>query len=167
VTVIENPVIPFFVLFCRVGGCLMVAPGFSSDRVPTRVRLYIALAVTLALAPPFLDKMKGALTHGEPTRLVMTLMAELAVGVTLGLLARMYFFALETLATSVAMTFGLGNIFGTPITESEPAPPFRPSSSFARLRWFSSRICISKSFARFISPTRQRPFSRRPKRMRS
>jgi flagellar biosynthetic protein FliR len=53
----------------------------------------------------------------------MTLVAELAVGVTLGLLARLYFFALETLATSVAMTFGLGNIFGTPISESEPAPP--------------------------------------------
>ena len=40
-----------FLLFCRIGGCLMLMPGFSSARVPPQVRLFIALAVTLALAP--------------------------------------------------------------------------------------------------------------------
>ena len=40
-----------FLLFCRIGGCLMLMPGISSARVPAQVRLFIALAVTLALAP--------------------------------------------------------------------------------------------------------------------
>ena len=40
-----------FLLFCRIGGCLMLMPGFSSARVPVQVRLFIAVAVTLALAP--------------------------------------------------------------------------------------------------------------------
>ena len=36
-----------FVLFCRIGGCLMLAPGFSNTQIPTQVRLFVALAVTL------------------------------------------------------------------------------------------------------------------------
>jgi hypothetical protein len=26
-----------FVLFCRIGGCLMLAPGFSNTQIPTQV----------------------------------------------------------------------------------------------------------------------------------
>ena len=40
-----------FILFCRIGGCLMLAPGFSTAQIPTQVRLFIALAATLALTP--------------------------------------------------------------------------------------------------------------------
>lgn len=40
-----------FVLFCRIGGCLMLMPGFSSNRVPVNVRLFIAFSATLALTP--------------------------------------------------------------------------------------------------------------------
>lgn len=118
------PVFPVFILFCRVGGCLMTAPGFSSERVPIQFRLYLALAVTLALAPALLERLHGAFAAATPHLLVITLMAELAIGVTLGLLARFYFFALEMLATSVAMTIGLGNIFGAGITEAESTPTF-------------------------------------------
>jgi flagellar biosynthetic protein FliR len=40
-----------FVLFCRIGGCLMLGPGFSNTQIPTQVRLFVALAVTLTLTP--------------------------------------------------------------------------------------------------------------------
>lgn len=121
-TLFNSVVTPGFVLFCRIGGCLMVAPGFSSERVPVRVRLYIALAVTLDLAPMLLDAMPQGLSAADPIRLGATIIGELTIGVFLGLLARLYFLALETLATAVALTIGLGNIFGSALLEDESAP---------------------------------------------
>lgn len=100
----------------------MTAPGLSSERIPLQVRLYLALAVTLALAPALFERLSPSLAHPELLSMAATLLYELIIGVALGLLARMYFLALETLSTSVAMTFGLGNIFGPAITEPEPAP---------------------------------------------
>jgi flagellar biosynthesis protein FliR len=118
------PVIPAFVLFCRVGGCLMTAPGFSSERVPIQFRLYLALAVTLVLAPALLERFGASFAAAPSNRLMATIFSELLIGASLGLLARFYFFALEMLATSVAMTVGLGNIFGPALTEDESAPTF-------------------------------------------
>ena len=46
-----NAVLTAFILFCRVGGCLMLMPGFSSPRVPMMVRLFLCFAITLALVP--------------------------------------------------------------------------------------------------------------------
>jgi flagellar biosynthetic protein FliR len=58
-------VLATFLLFCRIGACLMVMPGFSSPRVPMRVRLFVAIAVTLALAPPA-TKVQAAIPGVRP-----------------------------------------------------------------------------------------------------
>ena len=39
-------VLTAFVVFCRIGGCLLVIPGFSSPRIPVRARLFVAIAVS-------------------------------------------------------------------------------------------------------------------------
>jgi len=133
-----SPVYPLFLLFCRVGGCLMTAPGFSNERVPVQFRLYLAVAVTAVLAPSLLERFHEAFGGVEMHRVAAAIFAELLIGVTLGLLSRFYFFALETLATSVAMTFGLGNIFGAAVTESEPTPSL---SSFIMLASLTLIFC--------------------------
>ena len=56
-----DTVLLVFLLFCRIGGCLMLMPGFSSARVPVQVRLFIAVAVTLALTPLLLPALRAAL----------------------------------------------------------------------------------------------------------
>jgi flagellar biosynthesis protein FliR len=110
----------FVVLFCRIGACLMLAPGFSSPRTPARARLFVALAVTLSLAP--------ALTGGKPlifstvATLGGAIFAETFIGGLIGLLGRFYFLALETLMMAVAMQIGLSNALGAPIDEAEPLP---------------------------------------------
>jgi flagellar biosynthesis protein FliR len=38
-----------FLAFCRVAGCIMVLPGFSTARVPTTFRLLLAVTVSLAI----------------------------------------------------------------------------------------------------------------------
>lgn len=121
-TPIESALLPGFVLFCRVGGCVMTAPGFSSDRIPIRSRLYLAIGVSMALAAPLLAELRKAVDPAHPASIIAILLAELFLGLALGLLSRLYFLALEMLATSVAMSFGLGNIFGGAIAESEAAP---------------------------------------------
>ncbi|WP_442754611.1 flagellar biosynthetic protein FliR [Methylocystis sp. JAN1] len=100
----------------------MTAPGFSSDRIPIRARLYLALAVSLALTPPMMEQIRGVIDPTRPADFVAILFSETAMGVVLGLLSRFYFLALETLMTSVAMIFGLGNIFGIALAESEASP---------------------------------------------
>lgn len=118
-----SPLYPVFLVFCRIGGCLMVAPGFSSERIPVQARLYLALAVTLAIAPALLEKLQSGRAYLDaPGMLLMAIVTELTVGVTLGFMARLYFLALEMLSTATAMAFGLGNIFGAALTEPEPAP---------------------------------------------
>ncbi len=122
-TAVENPIYAVFIVFCRIGGCLMVAPGFSSERVPVQARLYLAIAITLALAPVLLESLPaGRLRFLTPVTLLTPILAELTIGVTLGFMGRCFFLALETLLTAVSMAFGLGNIFGAPVAEPEPVP---------------------------------------------
>lgn len=110
-----------FFLFCRIGACLMVAPGFASDRVPVRVRLLVALTVSVALFPAAGASIRDAIDGQNPGTLVWFAGCELLIGVVLGLLARFFFLALETLITTVNMTIGLGNIFSV-AAETDPMP---------------------------------------------
>ncbi len=111
-----------FVLFCRIGACIMAMPGFSSQRIPARVRLYIAIGATLALAPPLMDTVKPIVADASISAIVFVLFTELTVGLLIGLMARLFFFALETLGNAASMAIGLGNILGAPVDEAEPLP---------------------------------------------
>ncbi len=48
-----------FLIFCRIGTCMMVAPGYSRVNIPTQIRLFLAISVTLMLHAP-------AGVHGSP-----------------------------------------------------------------------------------------------------
>jgi flagellar biosynthetic protein FliR len=112
-----------FLIFCRVGGCLLIAPGFSSFRIPMQVRLFIALTTSLALAPVLLTKINNGVTGLAPATMLVSIGSELLTGLLIGLLGRVYFLALQTMLSAVAMALGLGGMPGTPIDESEPLPP--------------------------------------------
>lgn len=110
-----------FFLFCRIGACLMVAPGFSSERVPVRVRLLVAFTVSIALFPAAGAPIRDTIESVTPAALILLAAKELLIGIAFGLLARFFFLALETLTTTVNMTIGLGNIFSSAV-EAEPTP---------------------------------------------
>ncbi len=46
------------IVFCRVGACFMVLPGFSSDRIPVQLRLFVAIAISLAIMPIVYDDVR-------------------------------------------------------------------------------------------------------------
>ena len=113
-----------FLAFCRIGGCLMLMPGFSSARVPVQVRLFIAVAVTLALSPLLVPVLRAALPQVAPDAMLALIVSETVVGALIGLMGRLFFLALQFMATAAAMFIGLSTRRAPPIEDTEPVPAF-------------------------------------------
>lgn len=111
-----------FIIFCRVGGCMMVAPGFSSERIPLQARLYLSIAISLIIAPMIMDYDIPKFATGGGLQLLPLIAHELIIGFAIGLLGRLFIFALETLITTFCLTIGLGNIFNSGILDAEATP---------------------------------------------
>lgn len=115
-------VLTAFVVFCRIGGCLLVIPGFSSPRIPVRARLFVAVAIALALTPLFLAAVRPAVAGATPMALVTVIVSESLKGVLIGLLGRLFFVALETMTMSVSLSIGLTSSFGDVAEDEEGMP---------------------------------------------
>jgi len=115
-----------FLLFCRIGGCLMLMPGFSSIILPPQVRLFVALVTTFALTPILIAILQPLTQNAAPMTLALLICSELVVGSVIGLGGRVFFLALQTMATVMASAIGLSNIPGTPVADSDPAPALVP-----------------------------------------
>ena len=108
-------------LFCRIGACLMIAPGVGNTQIPMQIRLFVAIAVTLALTPMLIGQAKVA--GLDPIAMTRDVALELLVGGLIGTLARLFFSALETLAFAAATMLGLANPFGVQVDQGQQAPP--------------------------------------------
>ena len=122
-----------FVLFCRIGGCLMLAPGFSNAQIPAQIRLFVALAVTLTLTPLLLQRVPAAALGDDPILTLKVIVVESLVGGMIGLLARLFYFALEALATAAASMLGFANPFGFQIESDETMAPLATLISLAAI----------------------------------
>lgn len=122
-----------FVLFCRIGGCLMLAPGFSSGQIPGQVRLFVALAVTLTLTPLLLERVPSAALGDDPIFTLKVIAVESLVGGMIGVLARMFYFALEALAVGAASMLGFSSPFGFQIESDETMAPLATLISLAAI----------------------------------
>jgi flagellar biosynthetic protein FliR len=117
-----STVLAVFVLFCRIGTCLMLMPGTSSSRIPAQVRLFLAFALTLVLTPLLLPVLQPAVADYAPATLVPLIVSETLIGGMIGLLGRIFFLALQTLAMAASNFVGFGAMAGSPIEETEPMP---------------------------------------------
>lgn len=124
-------VLTAFVVFCRIGGCLLVVPGFSSPRVPVRARLFVAIAISLALTPMLQAEVQPAVADAQPVTLLGLMVSESLKGVLIGLLGRFFFLALETMSIAIANAIGLVSPLGTPMEMEEQAPTISSLISLA------------------------------------
>lgn len=115
-------VLATFILFCRIGACIMLMPGFSSARIPARIRLFLAIGITLVLAPLLLSDVQNVVTATAPEELATIIVSEILTGAMIGISGQLFFMALETLSTAVSMAIGYGPIPGTAIEGLEPQP---------------------------------------------
>jgi flagellar biosynthetic protein FliR len=92
-------------IFTRLGAVMLLLPGFGEAYVPQRYRLLLGLAMALLLTPvlaPHLPPLPGS-----PAKLAVMLLAEIAIGVFIGTLARMIVAALETAGMIISLQMGL------------------------------------------------------------
>lgn len=108
-------------VFCRIGACLMLMPGFASSRIPVRIRLAVAVAATAAIAPVVSSSLP--VEAQSVPQLARAMLSEMLVGLLIGLIGRLFLLALETLATAASMSIGLSGIFASPIDDGEQAAP--------------------------------------------
>lgn len=94
----------------------MIAPGFGLSRIPSFVRLYIALATSLGV--PIVDAIGP---YQNNSFLIARLVAsEIVIGIVLGLSVRVIFLALEIVAEFISHCVGLSNNFGAAVDGHEP-----------------------------------------------
>ncbi|MBR0726570.1 flagellar biosynthesis protein FliR [Bradyrhizobium manausense] len=123
---LADNVLATFIVFCRIGACLMLVPGYSSVNVPPQIRLFVALVTTFALTPILLSILKPLVDDASPLTLALLIGTELLVGCVIGLGGRVFFLALQTMLAVMASAIGLSSIPGTPVGDTDPAPPVVP-----------------------------------------
>jgi flagellar biosynthetic protein FliR len=112
----------WFVVFCRVSACVMTLPALGSERIPTRAKLYVAVATSAPIAIFLWPELSARIGERSFFLTVAGCVPETIVGVVLGMSCRMFMFAIETIFTGVTLSIGLGNAMGAPINEAEPTP---------------------------------------------
>lgn len=106
-----------FIVFCRLGGALMVMPGFGEGFVSPRVRLLLALTLSIVLAPlvtPLLPADRALLAGYLPL-----VAGELAVGFFIGVTARLLMSALQVAGTMIAFQASMANAFSFDVVSAQ------------------------------------------------
>lgn len=128
----QTAILAAFLAFCRIGACMMVMPGFSSARVPMQVRLFTAVAVTIALLAFLWDRIHP-FVDVRPSILAPMIVSELLVGGLIGALTRLYMEAMRFIGTAIAMLMGFNSMGGTAIEEADPQGPLAALISMSAL----------------------------------
>ncbi|MCX8280915.1 flagellar biosynthetic protein FliR [Phyllobacterium sp. 0TCS1.6C] len=127
-------VVAAFLIFARVGACLLIMPGISSPRIPMQIRLFLALACSLMIVPLVMKNVAPAASM-PPLVLMRTIIIEIIVGGMIGVLARIYFWALQFMASVIAMAAGYS---GAPSGAVEAEEPQAAIATFVTL----SALCL-------------------------
>lgn len=104
---LATSIFAFMLVFMRFGTALMVMPGIGDTYVSERIRLHLAVALTLTLFPvlmPFMpDKIPG-------TFMLFTLVAiEFLIGLFIGIVARIFMAALDVAGMVISIQSGFAN----------------------------------------------------------
>jgi flagellar biosynthesis protein FliR len=97
----------FLILFARVGTVLMLLPVFSEDAVPGRIRLLIALGMSIGLWGVLAPLMRTAAAAGGA--LPAVLLAELITGLAIGALVKIVFSAVSMAGSIISSQIGLSS----------------------------------------------------------
>lgn len=97
--------IAWFVVFARVGALVAVFPAFSAQNFPVQLRIGLA-GLVACLCWPFVALPAG-LAQPSFWTLIRLLFAEVSIGLLLGFICRLVFFAIDLAGGIVATEMGL------------------------------------------------------------
>ncbi|MET0904641.1 MAG: flagellar type III secretion system protein FliR [Bradyrhizobiaceae bacterium] len=107
----------FMLVFARVGAMVMLLPGFGESNIPMRVKLSIALALTLILLPAHRAAYNVDMTSITPMLVLM--LREIVIGIVLGATARVTISALQVAGSVIAQQLGLGFVTSVDPTQGQ------------------------------------------------
>jgi len=99
-------VLTYLLVFSRVGGMIMLLPGFSQGSVPSAVRLVLALAITLCLTPQVQASYPAAAPQTS-VALAILIAQEVTAGLLVGAMAGIIMSALQVAGYLIATQTGL------------------------------------------------------------
>ena len=107
----------FMLAFARVGAMVMLLPGLGESNVPVRVKLGIALLLTLIILP--LHRQAYQIDLQSMASLIMLMVHEILIGIVLGATARVTLSALQVAGSVIAQQMGLGFVTSVDPTQGE------------------------------------------------
>jgi flagellar biosynthetic protein FliR len=107
----------FMLVFARIGAMVMLLPGFGEVNIPVRIRLGIALMLTLILLP--LHRAAYHVDLNAMAPLLVLMVHEIIIGVVLGATARMTLAALQVAGSVIAQQLGLGFVTSIDPTQGQ------------------------------------------------
>jgi flagellar biosynthetic protein FliR len=107
----------FMLVFARVGAMVMLLPGFGESNIPTRIKLAIALLLTLIILPLHRAAYQVDLTSMSALGVLMV--HEIVIGIVLGATARVTLSALAVAGSVIAQQLGLGFVTAVDPTQGQ------------------------------------------------
>ncbi len=107
----------FMLVFARIGAMVMLLPGFGETNIPTRIKLSIALLLTLIILP--LHRQAYQVDMHSLTPLLVLMLHEIVIGVVLGATARVTLSALQVAGSVIAQQLGLGFVTAIDPTQGQ------------------------------------------------
>ena len=107
----------FMLVFARMGAMVMLMPGFGETNIPTRVKLSIALFLTLIMLP--LHRAAYHVDMSSMSALGVLMVKEIIIGIVLGATARVTLSALAVAGSVIAQQLGLGFVTAVDPTQGQ------------------------------------------------
>jgi flagellar biosynthesis protein FliR len=107
----------FMLVFARIGAMVMLMPGLGEANIPVRVKLSIALLLTLIILP--LHRASYHVDITSMTALGVLMLQEIVIGIVLGATARVTLAALAVAGSVIAQQLGLGFVTSVDPTQGQ------------------------------------------------
>jgi flagellar biosynthetic protein FliR len=107
----------FVLAFARIGAMVMLLPGLGEQNIPVRVKLSIALLLTLIILP--LHRAAYQVDLQSMAALMVQMVHEIVIGIVLGATARVTLSALQVAGSVIAQQMGLGFVQSVDPTQGQ------------------------------------------------
>jgi flagellar biosynthetic protein FliR len=107
----------FMLVFARIGAMVMLLPGLGEANIPVRIKLAIALLLTLIILP--LHRAAYHVDTDSIFPLLVLMVHEIIIGVVLGATARVTLSALQVAGSVIAQQMGLGFVTSVDPTQGQ------------------------------------------------
>lgn len=115
----EGTILALFAAFCRIGACFMVLPGFSGGRVPMQIRLFLSIAISIAVLPLLWDTIYPQVKVNNPSYIGL-IFGEMFIGFAMGMVARIIILSLQFAGTAISMMIGFNALPSQGVMEMDP-----------------------------------------------